>query len=152
MLRCSPNVIKFWNVMFAYYEPIVNCSSILSYLNLGCGCWLGLRHWTPKSRVKVVRGTSIHSSPTASRAVCLNVWLQGLPWWWSGWESTCSCRAHRFESHLGGSRTLWSSPARVQPLLSPCVATAGARAPQRGEPPQREDRAPQPRVAPSCCS
>ena len=151
-MHCSPNIIKFWNVMFAYYEPIVNCPSILSYLNLGCGCWLGLRHWTPKSRVKVVRGTSIYSSPTASKAMYLNIWLQGLPWWQSGWESTCSCRTHRFDSCLGGSHTLWSSQAHIQALQSPCVATAEARALQLEKPPQWEDCAPQPRVAPSCCN
>ena len=58
----------------------------------------------------------------------------GLPWWHSGWESTCQCRGHGFEP--------WSGriPYAAQ-QLSPCATTTEACAPraralQQGKPPQ----------------
>ena len=31
----------------------------------------------------------------------LNLYLPGLPWWRSGWESACQCRGHGFEPWSG---------------------------------------------------
>ena len=40
----------------------------------------------------------------------------GLPWWHSGWESTCQCRGHGFEPWSG------SIPHAVE-QLGPCATT-----------------------------
>ena len=46
----------------------------------------------------------------------------GLPWWYSGWESTCPYRGHQFNS--------WSGKIpRAMERLSRCSATTEARAP-----------------------
>ena len=50
----------------------------------------------------------------------------GLPWWHSGWESACQCRAHGFEPwsgkipHAAERLGLWATitePARLEPVL-----------------------------------
>ena len=50
----------------------------------------------------------------------------GLPWWCSGWESTCQCRGHRFEPWSGkiphaveqlGPWATTTEPARLEPVL-----------------------------------
>ena len=50
----------------------------------------------------------------------------GLPWWRSGWESTCQCRAHGFEPWSGRipraaeQLSPWATiaePARLEPVL-----------------------------------
>ena len=50
----------------------------------------------------------------------------GLPWWRSGWESTCQCRGHRFEPwsgkipHATERLSPWATtaePARLEPVL-----------------------------------
>ena len=50
----------------------------------------------------------------------------GLPWWRSGWESACQCRAHGFEPWSGkiphaaeqlGPWATTTEPARLEPLL-----------------------------------
>ena len=50
----------------------------------------------------------------------------GLPWWRSGWESACQCRAHRFEPWSGkfphaaeqlGPWATTTEPARLEPVL-----------------------------------
>ena len=49
--------------------------------------------------------------------------LNGLPWWSSGWESTCQCREHRFD--------LWSRKIpRATGQPSPCSTATEARTPQ----------------------
>ena len=91
---------------------------------------------------------------------------QGLPWWRSGWESTCQWRAHGFEPWSGkiphaveqlslcAKLLSLCSRACAPQLLSPCATTTearapGARAPQQEKPLQWEARAPQWRVAPA---
>ena len=50
--------------------------------------------------------------------------LLGLPWWCSGWESTCQCRGHGFEP--------WSRKIpHATEQLSPCATTTEGRAQQR---------------------
>ena len=50
---------------------------------------------------------------------CLKAGKLGLPWWRSGWESACQCRAHDGSSPgLGRSHMPWSSWAREPQLLS----------------------------------
>ena len=45
--------------------------------------------------------------------------FQGLPWWLSGWESTCQCRGHVFKP--------WSGRIpHAAEKLSPCSTTAEA--------------------------
>ena len=79
--------------------------------------------------------------------------LMGLPWWRSGWESTCQCRGHGFKP--------WSRKIpHATEQLSPCTTTteptccnywsphARAHAPQQEKPPQWEARALQLGVAP----
>ena len=50
----------------------------------------------------------------------------GLPWWRSGWESACQCRAHRLEPWSGkiphaaeqlGPWATITEPARLEPVL-----------------------------------
>ena len=50
----------------------------------------------------------------------------GLPWWRSGWESACQCRAHGFEPWSGkiphaaeqlGPWATVTEPARLEPVL-----------------------------------
>ena len=50
----------------------------------------------------------------------------GLPWWRSGWESACQCRAHGFEPWSGkiphaaeqlGPWATTTEPARLEPVL-----------------------------------
>ena len=50
----------------------------------------------------------------------------GLPWWRSGWESACQCRAHGFESWSGkiphaaeqvSLCTTTTEPACLEPVL-----------------------------------
>ena len=50
----------------------------------------------------------------------------GLPWWHSGWESACQCRAHGFEPWSGkiphaaeqlGPWATTTEPARLEPVL-----------------------------------
>ena len=65
--------------------------------------------------------------------------LAGLPWWCSGWESTCQCGGHRFELWSGRIRhaaELLSPCATTAepPLWSPRATTAEARAPQQEKP------------------
>ena len=52
--------------------------------------------------------------------------ISGLPWWRSGWESTCQCRGHGFEPwsgkipHAAEQLGLWATttePARLEPVL-----------------------------------
>ena len=40
----------------------------------------------------------------------------GLPWWHSGWESTCQCRGHGFKPWSG------KTPCAME-QLSPCATT-----------------------------
>ena len=56
----------------------------------------------------------------------LKVWLTGLPWWRSGWESACQCRGHGFEPWSGkiphaterlGPWAAIAEPARLEPVL-----------------------------------
>ena len=58
--------------------------------------------------------------------VYLKTLLSGLPWWRSGWESACQCRAHGFESWSGkiphateqlGPWATITEPARLEPVL-----------------------------------
>ena len=71
--------------------------------------------------------------------------IQGLPWWYSGWESTCQCREYGFAP--------WSGKiphASKQLSLRTTTTEAhvpGACGPQE-KPPQWEARALQQRVAP----
>ena len=86
----------------------------------------------------------------------------GLPWWRSGWKSTCQCRGHGFEAwsgkipHATEQLSLCATttePARhnywahVPRLLKPVCPRA--HAPQQEKPPQWEACAPQQRVAPA---
>ena len=57
----------------------------------------------------------------------------GLPWWSSGWESTCQCRGHGFDPWC------WKIP-RASEQQSSCAATAE---------PALQSRRPQP---PSLCA
>ena len=41
--------------------------------------------------------------------------ITGLPWWRSGWESACRCRAHGFEPWSGGI-------PRAAEQLGPCAS------------------------------
>ena len=52
--------------------------------------------------------------------------LRGFPWWCSGWESACQCRAHGFEPWSGkiphaaeqlGPWATTTEPARLEPVL-----------------------------------
>ena len=60
--------------------------------------------------------------------VKVNAWKKslGLPWWRSGWESTCQCRGHGFEPWSGkiphaaewlGPWATIAEPARLEPVL-----------------------------------
>ena len=53
----------------------------------------------------------------------LKMWIERLPWWSSGWESTCQCKGHGFNP--------WSGriPYAVR-QLSPCATTTEAQVPQ----------------------
>ena len=61
-----------------------------------------------------------------SRKVCYKNNRWGLPWWRSGWESACQCRAHRFGPWSGriphaaerlGPWTTITEPACLEPVL-----------------------------------
>ena len=64
----------------------------------------------------------------------------GLPWWYSGWESTCRCRRHRLDPC---SETI----PHAAEQLSPWAATTKAHVPgahaSQEKSPQWEARAPQ---------
>ena len=66
---------------------------------------------------------------------------RGLPWWSSGYESTCQCRGHRFNPwsrkipHAAGQLSLRAATTEAR--------VPGAHAPQQEKPPQWEARAPQ---------
>ena len=54
------------------------------------------------------------------------LWVRGLPWWRSGWESACQCRGHGFEPWSGripraaerlGPWATIPEPARLEPVL-----------------------------------
>ena len=54
------------------------------------------------------------------------IYVQGLPWWCSGWESACQCRGHGFEPWSGrvphaaerlGPWATIAKPARLEPVL-----------------------------------
>ena len=62
--------------------------------------------------------------------------LAGLPWWPSGWESTCPCRGHRFVPWSG------KIPYAVE-QLSPHATTTEARVPPKEKTPEWEARTPQ---------
>ena len=56
----------------------------------------------------------------------IKMWETGLPWWHSGWESACQCRAHGFEPWFGkiphaaeqlGPWATTTEPARLEPVL-----------------------------------
>ena len=59
-----------------------------------------------------------------------NFFFMGLPWWYSGQESTCQCRGHEFDPW---SRKIPHSMER----LSPCATTTEICVP-RACPPQQE--------------
>ena len=72
--------------------------------------------------------------------------IQGLPWWHSGWESACQCRGHGFEPWSGriphaaeqlGPWATTTEPALLEPVLP------------NERPRQWEARAPRWRVAPA---
>ena len=64
-------------------------------------------------------------------SVSIDGWMDqenvvGLPWWRSGWESACQCRAHGFEPWSGriphaaerlGPWATIAEPARLEPVL-----------------------------------
>ena len=90
--------------------------------------------------------------------IILNNTTSGLPWWRSGWESACRCRAHGFEPWSGkiphaaerlGPWATAAEPARLEPVLGnkrgrdserpahrdeewPPLATAGGGGPRAG--------------------
>ena len=71
--------------------------------------------------------------------------IQGLPWWYSGWESTCQCREYGFDP--------WSGKIpHASKQLSLCTTATEAHVPgacgPQEKPPQWEARALQQRVAP----
>ena len=56
----------------------------------------------------------------------LKMFLGGLPWWCSGWESACQCRGHGFKPWSGriphateqvGPCATTTEPARLEPVL-----------------------------------
>ena len=74
----------------------------------------------------------IHNSQgMETTSVSVNRWMHkddvvGLPWWHSGWESTCQCRGHGFEPWSGkiphateqlGPWATTTEPAHLEPLL-----------------------------------
>ena len=68
---------------------------------------------------------------------------QGLPWWRSGWESTCQCRGHGFEPWSGriphAPEQLGPCATATEPeLQSPQATTTEARAPRAHAPQQEE--------------
>ena len=57
--------------------------------------------------------------------IWLIIYLKGLPWWCSGWESACQCRGHGFEPWSGriphaaeqlGPWATATEPARLEPV------------------------------------
>ena len=59
--------------------------------------------------------------------LCLKIWLKGLPWWRSGWESACQCRGHGFEP--------WSGKIpHAAEQLGPWACVSGACALQQERP------------------
>ena len=68
--------------------------------------------------------------------------VQGLPWWRSGWESACQCRAHGFEPWSGkiphaverlGPWATVAEPARLEPVLRNGRDRGGERPAHRDE-------------------
>ena len=66
----------------------------------------------------------------------------GLPWWRSGWESACQCRAHGFEPWSGkipqaaeqlGPWATITEPARLEPVLRNRRGRDGERPAHRDE-------------------
>ena len=56
----------------------------------------------------------------------IKIFYLGLPWWRSGWESACQCRAHGFEPwsgkipHAAEQLSPWATitePAHLEPVL-----------------------------------
>ena len=56
---------------------------------------------------------------TQGMKMCIKPFGWGLPWWRSGWESTCQCRRHGFEPWFG------KIPHAVE-QLGPCAPTTGS--------------------------
>ena len=69
-------------------------------------------------------------------------YIEGLPWWRSGWESACQCRGHGFEPWPGKipyaaeQLGLWATtaePARLEPVLRNKRGRDGERPAHRDE-------------------
>ena len=95
---------------------------------------------------------SWHPSATVqSRELSLKIVAWGLPWWYSGSESTCHCRRHGFDPSCRkiphATEQLKAQETQLLSLLaaSPCSTTREAIAMQRME---SGPRSPQPEKSP----
>ena len=75
-----------------------------------------------KTKVRI----SINHFPKYSTAHWYKIYLWGLPWWCSDWESACQFRGHGFEPWSGkiphaaeqlGPWAITTEPARLEPVL-----------------------------------
>ena len=78
----------------------------------------------------------------------------GLAWWYSGQESACHCKRHRFDPVREDSTCHGANTAHVPQLLSPSATTTEAHMPRACAPHQEktlqwEAHAPQLRVGPA---
>ena len=82
-------------------------------------------------------------TPEARSHICVCRVPSGLPWWSSGWKSTCQWRGHgslvREDSHAIKQLSLWTTATEAH--------APGACAPKQEMPSQWEARTPQQRAA-----
>ena len=76
----------------------------------------------------VLTTDSIHPHPAKNQKPA----KFGFPWWYSGKESTCQCRGHRFDPCSGRIPRASNNQVRAPQLLKPCEP--GACAPQQERP------------------
>ena len=84
--------------------------------------------------------SSLYMNPNI--VIVQKLFVQGLPWWRSGWESACQCRGHGFEPWSGriphdaeqlGPWATAAEPARLEPVLRNGRGHDGERPTHRDE-------------------
>ena len=111
--------------------------------------WFSIKSARNKRRIGALKQTqslsppvlttdSIHPHPAKNQKPA----KFGFPWWYSGKESTCQCRGHRFDPCSGRIPRASNNQVRAPQLLKPCEP--GACAPQQERPARWETLSRQP--------
>ena len=115
--------------IFHFSCPVLCCTALIQYGACVGSKWINpSKHCQNPLMISRAPLPQFQPPPLASSPVFHLKILEelGLPWWRSGWESACQCRAHGFKPWSGkiphaaeqlGPWATITEPARLEPVL-----------------------------------